>query len=74
MTRARASVSSAPPPLTMIPRRAERLIPATIAIGAARSSGQGVATTSTDRARTGSPDTAQARPAIPSDSGTNRRA
>ena len=52
--------SSAPPPLTMIPRFAERLMPATIAMGAARSRGQGVATTSTERARTGSPDVTQA--------------
>ncbi len=52
--------SRAPPPLTMIPRFAERLIPATIAMGAARSSGHGVATTSTDRARTGSPEVTQA--------------
>ncbi len=42
-----ASVSSGPPPLTMMPRRAAREMPATIAIGAARSSGQGVATTRT---------------------------
>ena len=47
-TRPRASASSAPPPLTMMPRFAAREIPATIAIGAASSSGHGVATTSTD--------------------------
>ena len=52
---ARASVSSAPPPLTMIPRLAAREMPATIAIGTARINGHGVATTSTDSARTGSP-------------------
>ena len=51
----RASVSSAPPPFTMMPRLAAREIPATIAIGAARISGHGVATTSTASARTGSP-------------------
>ena len=42
-----ASVSSAPPPFTMIPRRAAREIPATTAMGTARISGHGVATTST---------------------------
>ena len=51
-----ASVSSAPPPFTMIPRRAAREMPATTAIGTARINGQGVATTSTLSARTGSPD------------------
>ena len=35
-----------------------------MAIGAARISGQGVATTSTARARTGSPESSQASPAI----------
>ena len=64
-TRARPSVSRAPPPLTMTPRRALREMPATIAIGAASSSGHGVATTRTARARTGSPDSIQAMPASP---------
>ena len=41
-----------------------------IAIGAASSSGHGVATTSTATARTGSPLTAQATPARTSVSGT----
>ena len=50
-----ASVSSAPPPFTMIPRRAAREMPATTAMGTARISGHGVATTRTASARTGSP-------------------
>ena len=58
----------------MIPRPAAREIPATIAIGAARMSGHGVATTSTARARTGSPDRSQAPPAIPNVSGRKSRA
>ncbi len=52
--------SIAPPPLTMIPRRAARETPEMIAIGVARISGQGVATTSTAKARTSSPETIQA--------------
>ena len=51
-----ANASRTPPPLTMMPRRAVRETPATIAIGTASRSGHGVATTSTARARTGSPD------------------
>ena len=47
----------------MIPRRAARETPETSATGAARMSGHGVATTSTARARTGSPLAAQAIPA-----------
>ena len=43
--------------------RAARDTPEMSAIGAARISGHGVATTSTASARTGSPDTAQATPA-----------
>ena len=74
MTRARASASRAPPPLTMMPRFAERLMPETMAMGAASSSGQGVATTRTARARTGSPEMAQAMPAMTSVSGTKRMA
>ena len=61
MTRARASVSSGPPPLTITPRRAAREIPATIAIGAASRSGHGVATTRTASPRTGSPDSEPGR-------------
>ena len=45
------SCSSAAPVRTMICRRAARLIPATIATGGARMSGQGVATTSTASTR-----------------------
>ena len=63
--RASASASSAAPPLTMMPRLALREMPATIAMGAASSSGQGVATTSTARPRTGSPVSSQARPDRP---------
>ena len=54
----RASITGAP--LTMMPRRAARETPETSATGAARIRGQGVATTSTARARTGSPLAAQA--------------
>ena len=57
----RASITGEP--LTMIPRRAARETPATSATGAARIRGQGVATTSTARARTGSPLAAHAVPA-----------
>ena len=70
----RATVSSAPPPLTMIPRLAAREMPATIAIGTARINGHGVATTSTDSARTGSPEAIQAAPAITSVIGMNQNA
>ena len=44
-------------------------MPATTAIGTARINGQGVATTSTLSARTGSPDSSQAAPAIASVTG-----
>ena len=54
------SRSSAPAPLTMIPARAARESPATNAIGAARMSGQGVATTITASPRVESPDASQA--------------
>ena len=70
----RASVSSTPPPLTMIPRLAAREIPATIAIGTARINGQGVATTNTESPRTASPEIAHAAPAISSVIGMNHRA
>ncbi len=70
----RASVSSAPPPFTMMPRRAAREIPATMAIGAAKISGQGVATTSTASARTGSPVKIHAPAAMTRVTGTNRSA
>jgi hypothetical protein len=73
-TRPPARRSSAPPLLTTIPRRAAREMPATIATGAARIRGQGVATTSTASARTASPDTSQATPATPSVMGTKASA
>ena len=47
----------------MMPRFAARETPEMRATGAARISGHGVATTSTARARTGSPLSAQAPPA-----------
>ena len=56
------------------PMRAARDSPDMIAIGAASSSGHGVATTSTATARTGSPLTAQATPARSSVSGTKQTA
>ena len=62
MVRTRASRSSAPPPLTMMPRLAARETPQISAIGAARIIGQGVATTSTASARLGSPASHQAAP------------
>ena len=58
--RASPSVSIAPAPLTITPPRAARERPETSAIGAARISGHGVATTTTASARTGSPLSAQA--------------
>jgi hypothetical protein len=60
--------------LTTTPRFAARDRPATIATGTARISGQGVATTSTASARTGSPDRIQAIPASAIVSGTNASA
>ena len=48
-------------------------MPATTAIGTARIKGHGVATTSTDSARTGSPDAIQAAPAITSVTGMKER-
>ena len=53
--RASPSRSIAAPPLTMTPTRAARDTPERMATGAARMRGQGVATTSTARPRTGSP-------------------
>ena len=52
----RPGARSTPPPLTITPLRAARATPEISAIGAARISGHGVATTSTATARTGSPD------------------
>ena len=72
ITRPAASCSSAPPPLITTPTRAARDRPDMIAIGAASSSGQGVATTSTATARTGSELSAQAAPATAIVSGTNK--
>ena len=63
------SRSSAPAPLTMMPARAARERPATKAIGAARMSGHGVATTMTARPRVESPDASQAMPATASEKG-----
>ena len=60
--RAAPSCSIAPPPLTRMPRRAAREMPEMSAIGAARINGHGVATTTTARARTGSPLTSHAIP------------
>ena len=54
ITRPEARRSRAPPPLITTPMCAALDSPDMIAIGAARSSGQGVATTSTATARTGS--------------------
>ena len=63
------SRSSAPAPLTMMPARAARERPATKAIGAARMSGHGVATTMTARPRVESPEASQAMPATASEKG-----
>ena len=52
------SCSRALPWRKMIPWRAARLMPPMMATGVARMSGQGVATTSTASARTGSPEIA----------------
>ena len=67
--RAWPSVSIAPAPLTITPARAARERPETSAIGAARISGHGVATTTTASARTASPLTAHAAPATSSVAG-----
>ena len=58
--RASPSCSIVAAPLTTTPARAARERPEISAIGAARISGHGVATTKTASARTGSPETAQA--------------
>ena len=64
-TRPRASASSAPPPLTMIPRLAAREIRRRSRSARPAEHGHGVATTNTESARTGSPLIAHANPAIP---------
>jgi hypothetical protein len=64
----------APPSLTTTPRRAQRDSPDTNAMGAARMSGQGVATTSTATAGSGSPAYHQASPASTRVTGRNRAA
>ena len=68
-----ASVSIALPPLIRMPRLAARDSPATSATGTARISGQGVATTSTATARTGSPVSPQAAPASATVTARNRQ-
>ena len=65
----RARTSSAPPPLTRTPMDAHRETPDMMAMGTARISGQGVATTRTASALTGSPAISPAPPAIASVSG-----
>ncbi|MNE47314.1 hypothetical protein D3C80_1417140 [compost metagenome] len=55
-----ASASRVAPSLIRMPRRAAREMPPMMAIGTARISGQGVATTSTASARSGSPLSHQA--------------
>ena len=62
-TRTRASASNALPPFTNTPAFAARDTPETMATGTARIRGHGVATTSTARARIGSPLHSQAPPA-----------
>ena len=57
------AVPARPPPFTTTPRRAARDRPETMATGAARMSGHGVATTRTATARSSSPDSAHATPA-----------
>ena len=71
---ARPSVSSAPPPRTRTPIRDARDSPDTIATGAARSKGQGVATTRTATARVAEPLSSHAAPETASASGTNQAA
>ncbi len=66
--------SMATPPFTITPALAARESPATNAIGAARISGQGVATTSTASARTASPEISHAAPAMESVSGRKKTA
>ena len=62
------------PPFTITPSRAARETPEMKAIGAARMSGHGVATTSTATARRGRPLMAQAAPATTSVTGRNTTA
>ena len=69
-----ASASSAPPLRTMIERLAARLMPPMIATGAARMSGQGVATTSTANTRFQSCDTNHAITQAAMVSGVNHTA
>ena len=73
-TTAPASRSSAAPSFTMTPSRAARESPDTMATGAARISGHGVAVTSTATARTSSPDTNHASAAVTSVATTNTAA
>ena len=61
--------SIAVPPLTITPARAARERPEMSAIGAARMSGHGVATTITASPRFASPPAAQAAPATASETG-----
>ena len=72
LTAPRASIAAAP--LTITPRRAAADTPDTRATGAARISGQGVATTSTASARTGSPLPIQAAVAATSVTARNQLA
>ena len=72
--RTRPSCSITPAPFTTMPERAARETPDTSAIGAARMSGQGVATTSTARARTASPLNAHAPPASSTVTGSRNAA
>ncbi len=72
--RARPRRSSAPPSRTTTPSRDARDRPETIATGAASSSGQGVATTSTATARTAEPLSSQASPATATERGRNQAA
>ncbi len=72
--RARPSASMTAPPFTITPSRAARETPEMKAIGAARMSGHGVATTSTATARRGLPLMAQADPATTSVTGRNTAA
>ena len=65
--------SSTPPFFTTMPQRAAADNPETMATGAARISGHGVATTRTATARAG-PPTAQAMPATARVSGRNHSA
>ena len=69
----RARRSSTPPFFTTMPRRAAADRPETRATGAARMSGQGVATTRTATARV-APPSAHATPATARLSGRNHRA